>query len=99
MRDPSYLATLVGRYTFEAAPQTVTIAVRGSILTAHIPGQPVFDLVPKGDDLFSIEGLEGFSVRFERNAQGELDHCSFIQPNGTFRANRADDDEAETSGG
>ena len=57
-------------------------------LYAFIEGQPEYELVPTDKNKFELKVMKGYSVKFEENEKGELIACSFIQPNGTFKASR-----------
>ena len=57
-QDPAYLAQFVGEY--ELAGQTGTIELRGGVLTAIVPGQPPYRLVPTREMHFDLEGMSGF---------------------------------------
>jgi len=56
-------------------------------LFLFVPGQPEYELVYLGNDKFSIKGLSGYKVEFENNG-GKISACSFVQPNGTYKAKR-----------
>jgi hypothetical protein len=55
-------------------------------LYAFIEGQPEYELIPVDKNKFDLKILKGYSVQFEENSKGEIISCSFIQPNGTFKA-------------
>ena len=86
LRDPQYLARFAGAYTLEG--MVCTIALQGDVLTASVPGQPTYTLLPKRRDTFELSGMSGFSVRFRTEA-GKVTGCDFIQPNGVFTAKRS----------
>ncbi len=82
--DPVYLSRFEGEYVL--GPQTITIRLRGNTLTMSLPGQPVYELVPAPGEEFDLEGLNGFSVRFQ---QEEGQWVAIVkQPNGVFTARR-----------
>jgi hypothetical protein len=85
MSDPQYLARFVGQY--ELATQTVTVSLKGNVLTISTPGQATYDLAPDRDDRFDLEGINGFSVEFMTNDEGKS-IARFHQPNGVFDAIR-----------
>jgi CubicO group peptidase (beta-lactamase class C family) len=85
LSDPAYLAKLAGDY--ELGPQVVTVSLKGSSLVVTVPGQPPYDLVPAGDEVFSLKGLTGFSLQFVV-AGDKITAAKFIQPNGVFEAKR-----------
>jgi CubicO group peptidase (beta-lactamase class C family) len=86
LADPEYLARLAGEY--ELPNQTVVFTVQGSTLVVRVEGQPGRELVPSGSDEFDLEGITGFSVRFELPEGGPATKAVFVQPNGVFPASR-----------
>lgn len=72
-----------GKYVFKQAGQAVTIKVKDGILTATLPGQPVYNLVPYKEHHFNLEILEGYSLKFTVE-NGKAEKATFIQPNGNF---------------
>jgi CubicO group peptidase (beta-lactamase class C family) len=82
----------MNKYTgdYEFAPgNTVRFYLKGDkTLFAFLEGQPEYELVALGNDKFSIKILSGYSVQFEKDANGEIITASFIQPNGTFKAKK-----------
>ncbi len=57
-------------------------------LYAFIEGQPEYELVAIDKNKFDLKILKGYSVLFEETEKGEITAVSFIQPNGTLKANR-----------
>jgi hypothetical protein len=54
-----------------------------------VPGQRPYTLTPYRGTEFNIEGLNGFSLRFEIDDDDEhAKEVTFIQPNGVFTAKR-----------
>jgi CubicO group peptidase (beta-lactamase class C family) len=82
------LEKFVGEY--ELGPGTVAkFYIKGEkTLFAFIEGQPEYELVPTDKNKFDLKILRGYSVKFEENAKGEIISASFIQPEGTFKANK-----------
>jgi CubicO group peptidase (beta-lactamase class C family) len=82
LKDKAFLAKLAGDYLIMGT-QPCTITLTDATLTASIPGQPTFELIPARGRTFKLKGLEGFSVQFvlEGDAVTEL---KFLQPNGVF---------------
>jgi hypothetical protein len=72
-----------GQYELPGA--VITVAVQGGRLTATVPGQPTYDLIPYRANEFTLKGLTGFRLRFEEE-NGTVQAATFIQPNGRFRA-------------
>jgi CubicO group peptidase (beta-lactamase class C family) len=87
MRQKTFLEPLAGQY--ELGPSTVTITLRGTdTLMLSLPGQSTYELVPVRGTSFDIKGLSGFSVEFQRGADGAVTAMAFYQPNGNFVAKR-----------
>ena len=59
-----------------------------STLTFFIPGQPEYKLLPTGKDLFAFEALTGYSIKFIRDENNEVNEILLQQPNGNFKAKR-----------
>lgn len=80
------LRVYTGEYQLENA--VIRIYIKGdNTLMLFIAGQPDYELVPLGNDLFDFKILPGFQARFDRNA-GEVNQLTLLQPNGTFKATR-----------
>jgi CubicO group peptidase (beta-lactamase class C family) len=91
LSDPAYLKKLAGKYTFaQGGVQTCQFEARNATLYVKVPGQPEYTLVPFDGNEFKLKGLSGYSVAFTLDAQGKAVAVSFIQPQGIFKANRAD---------
>ncbi len=78
-------------YTGEYEISNITIKVytkTDSSLYMFVPGQPEYKLIPIDKDKFSLKGLNGFSVQFNRNNKNEIIEMLSIQPNGTFKAKK-----------
>ncbi|MEL7060884.1 MAG: serine hydrolase [Acidobacteriota bacterium] len=88
--DPEILARYVGAYVGETG-QRGEIRLVGDRLTVHLPGQPVYTLVPQASGRLAIEGLEGFSLVFEEDEEGRVTAAHFHQPNGIFTSRRIDE--------
>ena len=68
--------------------QTITFAVVGDVLRLTVPGQPVYELVPRKELSFDLKSMPGFSVDFQMDASGKVTEAVFNQPNGVFHAKR-----------
>lgn len=88
LEDPNVLRAIAGRYTL--GPTQLSIALRGKQLSFHVPGQPAYKLLPWREREFRLEGLEGYSLRFEL-AHERCERIHLVQPNGNFTAERAAD--------
>jgi CubicO group peptidase (beta-lactamase class C family) len=87
LSDPAYLKTLLGSYTL--ASQTVSVGLRGDVLTLSIPGQPVYDLVPEVGGEFSLKVAKVVRVRFLEDAKGQVTALEVSQPGGVYEYKRA----------
>jgi CubicO group peptidase (beta-lactamase class C family) len=84
LSEIAYLKRFSGLY--EIYGYTVEIAVRGDALCAIVPGQPLYELIPLGENEFSVKSRVGFTVRFVMNACGSVEEVVLIQPYGAFSA-------------
>lgn len=80
---PEALALYEGEYDLKDV--TVKVALKGTVLTVTVPGQPTYTLLPYREGQFNLKGLNGYSVRFT-SAKGAVSGLSFVQPNGVFEA-------------
>lgn len=81
------LEKLTGDY--ELSGTIVKVYLRGEkTLMVLVPGQPDYELVPVKENTFNLKILSGYSVKFEKDEKGNITSLSFIQPNGTFKAQR-----------
>ncbi|MEM6455954.1 MAG: DUF3471 domain-containing protein, partial [Acidobacteriota bacterium] len=98
LEDPETLARFLG--TYDLPPQRAKVTLRGKRLLVHLPGQPTYVLealerTAEGS-LFQIQDLPDYRVRFESDDdEGPATRMVFIQPNGTFVAERAADDDED----
>jgi hypothetical protein len=83
---PEELKKYVGEYAL--GPQLAKVFIKAEkTLFLFVPGQPEYELVYLGSDKFAIKSLSGFKVEFEQSG-GNVTGCSFVQPNGTFKAKK-----------
>ena len=80
------LQQFVGSY--EIYHYTIEIALRNQMLCALIPGQPVYELIPVGDNEFTVKSLKGYTVRFLNHGMDLAQEVLLIQPYGTYSAKR-----------
>ncbi|MBI3449016.1 MAG: serine hydrolase [Acidobacteria bacterium] len=86
MSDPGYLKQFVGEY--DLAGQTVAIALKGSVLTMTVPGQPQYELAPDRLNEFNLKNLSVISVKFTIEAREGVTEMVVSQPEGVFVAKR-----------
>lgn len=87
--DADYLSKFVGKYTL--VNDTITVSLKGDSLTAFIPGQPEYDLVPVIGDEFVLKQVKIICVKFLMDEKDNVIAAEFIQPNGVFEAKRIDE--------
>ncbi|MBD3383061.1 MAG: serine hydrolase [candidate division Zixibacteria bacterium] len=86
--DPEFLSKLVGEYELKGVISKVYFK-NDNTLGLTVPGQRPYTLTPYRGTEFNIEGLNGFSLRFEIDDDDEhAEEVTFIQPNGVFTAKR-----------
>jgi hypothetical protein len=78
MMEKSFLEKFAGRYEYQG--MVVTISLKGEkTLTATVPGQPEFELVPYRGTEFNLKGMTGFSVEFKLDDTGRSVEAAFKQ--------------------
>ncbi|MBO3116153.1 serine hydrolase [Winogradskyella sp. DF17] len=84
--DEDTLKSYVGLYDLMGT-EIKTYLKDDKVLYVFVPGQPEYEMVPVGKHRFNFKVLEGYKVEFtEKN--GSITELKFIQPNGTFAAQR-----------
>ena len=74
---------------YELAGMTIKIAIKnGNTLYALIPGQPDYEMVPLGNDKFSVKVLNGYYLQFGPPGEAKITEATFIQPDGSFKAKK-----------
>lgn len=86
--DAAALEIYVGKYALAPTVLASVYIKDGKTLYVEVPGQPEYELVPIGNDAFSLKILDGYSVEFDKNAEGVIEGLQFVQPNGTFKAKK-----------
>lgn len=80
--DPAYLKTLVGEYAIPT--QTVTVGLKGNVLTLSVPGQPLYELVPEVGGEFSLKTAKVVRLRFLEDAKGQVTGAEISQPGAVY---------------
>lgn len=80
----TYLRQFTGAYDIYG--YTVEIVVRNHTLVAIIPGQPNYELVPAGENEFSVKTMTGSTVRFVMDRNDKVEEVLLIHPYGAFSA-------------
>jgi CubicO group peptidase (beta-lactamase class C family) len=86
LSDPAYLKTLIGAYALPT--QTITVGLKGEVLTVIVPGQPVYDLVPEVGGEFSLKQVKTIRARFVEDAKGQVVALEITQPGGVYEYKR-----------
>lgn len=82
------LQEYVGEYDL-SGQAILKIFMKGEkTLFLFIQGQPEYELVAVDKDQFSIKIAKGFTIQFNRDANGNITELLSKQPNGTFKATR-----------
>jgi hypothetical protein len=89
--DPGFRARCVGRYQSGATKHDVTLNPDGQLVLKP-DNQPAYRLLPLQGRRFRIAELAGFSVEFA--GETIIDKLIFHQPNGTFVADRIEEQVA-----
>lgn len=83
--DRNALEKYTGEYSL--GPATAKVYLKGDVLYVFVPGQPEYATAPVGDHTFTLTSLTGYRVHFETEGT-TVKGVSFIQPNGTFKAEK-----------
>jgi hypothetical protein len=85
--EPEELKKYVGAYELGGVVAKVFIKAEKDLFL-FVPGQPEYILNFLGNNKFAIKNLTGYKLEFDQTADGKISGCSFVQPNGTFKAKR-----------
>ncbi|MES2627658.1 MAG: serine hydrolase [Bacteroidota bacterium] len=77
----------LGEYLLEGV--TIKIYTKGEVLWITVPGQPDYETVSVGDNVFNLTAAKGYSVKFDLGAENKATAVTFVQPNGNFKAMRS----------
>lgn len=88
--DAKTLEQYVGSYDL-AGTEIKAYVKDENILYVFIKGQPEYALIPTATHKFNFKTLEGFKIEFIE-ADGNITEVKFIQPNGTFVAQKKQED-------
>lgn len=76
----AYLRQFVG--TYQIYGYTVDVILRDHALYSIIPGQPLYELIPGGENEFSIKSHSGYTVRFVMDEEEMVKEVLLVQPYG-----------------
>lgn len=83
MMERSFLEPFTGRYEHQNV--VITVSLKGDkTLTAAVPGQPEYELIPYRGTEFNLKGLQGCRVEFKLDEFGKVVEAIFKQPNGAL---------------
>ena len=86
------IASYKGKYHIEG--MDILVTAKDGVLYVDVPGQTNYETIAQGDHNFNMKGLRGYSIRFEFDGNtNKASSLYFIQPNGTFKAQRMDKEE------
>jgi hypothetical protein len=89
LSDPAFLQGLTGVYAMADNPTfTMTIDLKGTGLTAFVPGQPMYDLVPYRGTEFRLKQVTGFGIRFLLDEKGAVREALLLQPDAVYTIRR-----------
>jgi len=89
LSDPAFLRGLTGVYAMADNPTfTMTIDLKGTGLTAFVPGQPTYDLVPTRGTEFRLKQVTGFGIRFVLDEKGAVKEALLLQPDAVYTIRR-----------
>jgi CubicO group peptidase (beta-lactamase class C family) len=87
LRDRAFLEPFVGAYESEVV--RFTIALRGeNALTLTIPGQPIYELEPYQNTMFTLKGIPNVSITFNADDTGNVTEAQFKQAGAVFVVRR-----------
>jgi CubicO group peptidase (beta-lactamase class C family) len=86
LSDPVWLKKLEGVY--DTGTQRVAISLKGTALTASIPGQPGLDLVPTLGGEFFLKQAPQIIISFRFDEKGQVLSADLVQPGGVYEAKR-----------
>ena len=84
--EAEYLKRFTGTFQLPNAP--VTISLKGNALTALIPGQPAYDLVPSLSGDFTLKQVQVVSLHFVTDDAGKVAAVELRQPGSVITAKR-----------
>jgi hypothetical protein len=89
LSDPAFLRGLTGVYAMVDNPTvTVTVDLKGTELTAFVPGQPLYDLVPYRGTEFRLKQITGYGIRFVLDENGVVKEALLLQPDAVYTIRR-----------
>lgn len=89
-REQAVSANMLNEYagTYAIGGVEAQVSVRSGKLYLFVAGQPEYELTPVGQEKFVVPTLSGYALQFLRGADHRVNAINFIQPNGTFKADK-----------
>jgi len=84
--DAAYLKRFAGSYDLPGQP--LALSLKGSVLTATLPGAPPWELVPVLGGDFSLKQLQVITIHFLADESGEVTGLEFRQPGTVLTAKK-----------
>jgi CubicO group peptidase (beta-lactamase class C family) len=87
-KEVAVAADVVNKYIgdYEIKGMTVKIYLKNDKLYLFVPGQPEYELVATGNNMYVIPTLDGYKAEFIPAENGSIKELKLIQPNGEFIA-------------
>lgn len=86
LADKTYMDKILGSYDMKGL--IITLSMEGKSLMAKASDGQEFELVPAGDDMFKIKGVEGYQMEMVFDEKGNCIKMISHQPNGDFEGVR-----------
>ena len=86
LNNTAYLQKIFGKY--DVSGLMLTVEMDKSVLMANLSDGQSYAILPSGDDMFKLKGLDGFGIEFIFDAKGICTGCILHQPNGDFEAKK-----------
>lgn len=77
------LEAYCGNYDFNGTVAKIYLEAPATMKVV-VHGQAPYELVYTKEDEFTLKGVKGVTIKFERDKDGNITSCQFIQPNGSF---------------
>ena len=78
------------RYTgeYDLGGTIIKVFIKDGSIRLSMPNQPLFELLPSGNDKFLLKDYPGIVAGFSTDMAGRVTELVLQQPNGTFKAKR-----------
>lgn len=86
LSDKTYMDKILGEYDFSGA--TLTLHMEKSKFISTLSDGQEYELIPSGENLFKLKGLEGFNMEMVFDEKGNCIKVISHQPNGDYDAKK-----------